>query len=48
MKYLGEFLVLIVYSGIIYTLVRPQSQGPKLVGAVTNGLANLVKAGEGR
>lgn len=48
MKYLGEFLVLVVYSGIIYTLVRPNSQGPKLITSVTNGLANLVKAGEGR
>jgi hypothetical protein len=48
MKYLGEFLVLIVYAGIIYTLVKPKSQGPKLVSSVTNGLANLVKAGTGR
>lgn len=48
MKYIGEFLVLIVYAGIIYTLVRPNSKGPQLVSAITNGLANLVKAGEGR
>jgi len=42
-----EFLVLIVYGGIVYTLVRPKSQGPGLVTALTNGLANLVKAGMG-
>lgn len=47
MKYIGEFLVLIVYSGIIYTLVRPKSQGPALVTATTGGLANLVRAGQG-
>jgi len=47
-KYLGEFLILIVYGGIIYTLVRPSSKGPQLVSSITNGLANLVKAGEGR
>jgi hypothetical protein len=47
MKYAGEFLVLIVYAAIIYTLVRPKSQGPKLVTSVTGGLANLVKAGTG-
>ena len=48
MKYAGEFLVLIVYAAIVYTLVRPNSQGPRLVTAVTNGLANLVRAAEGR
>lgn len=47
MKYFGEFLILVVYAGIIFTLVRPNSQGPKLIGSVTGGLANLVKAGEG-
>lgn len=48
MKYIGEFLVLIVYSGIIFVLVRPNSKGPQLVNSVANGLANLVKAGQGR
>lgn len=48
MKYFGEFLVLIVYSGIIYTLVRPQSQGPKLVTSIGGALASLVRAGQGR
>lgn len=48
MKYAGEALVLIVYAAIIYNLVRPNSQGPRLVTSITNGLANLIKAGEGR
>lgn len=48
MKYLGEFLVLIVYAGIIYTLAKPKSKGPQLITSVTNGLANLVRAGSGQ
>lgn len=47
MKGAAEFLVLVVYAGIVYTLVRPHSQGPSLVNALTGGLANLVKAGMG-
>lgn len=42
-----EFLVLIVYLAIIFTLVRPRSQGPQLVENVGNGLIGLVKAGTG-
>lgn len=47
MKYLGEFLILAVYAGIVYTLVRPGSSGPGLVTATTGGLAQIVNAAEG-
>lgn len=46
-KDLGTFLVGIVYLAVLFTLVRPGSQGPALITNVTNGLANLVKAGTG-
>lgn len=42
-----EFLVLIVYLAMIFTLVRPRSQGPQLVENVGNALSGLVKAATG-
>lgn len=42
-----EFLVLIVYLAIIFTLVRPRSQGPQLVQNVGDALKGLVTAGTG-
>lgn len=47
MKDFGAFLIGIVYLAVLFTLVRPGSQGPTLVTNVTNGLAGLVKAGTG-
>ncbi len=38
----GSFLTGIIILAIIFTLVRPWSQGPKLVGAVSNGLQGLI------
>lgn len=46
-KDLGTFLVGIVYLAVLFTLVRPGSQGPKLVSSVTTGLSNLIKASTG-
>lgn len=46
-KDFGTFLVGIVYLAVLFTLVRPGSQGPKLVNSVSSGLTNLVKAGTG-
>jgi len=43
----GTFLVGIIYLAIIFVLVRPSSQGPKLVTNVADGLSNLVNAGTG-
>lgn len=47
MKNITEVLVLIVYLAIIFTMVRPKSQGPALVTAGGNSLTNLIKAATG-
>lgn len=47
MKNITEVLVLIVYLAIVFTLVRPRSQGPQLVENVGNALSGLVKAATG-
>lgn len=46
-KDLGTFLVGIVYLAVLFVLVRPGSQGPKLVSSVTGGLSNLIKSATG-
>lgn len=46
-KYIGEFLIGILYLSAIFVLVRPGSQGPKLVNSLTSGTTNLVKAATG-
>lgn len=46
-KDFGAFLIGVVYLAILFTLVRPHSQGPVLVSNVSSGLANLIKAGTG-
>lgn len=46
-KEVGEIVVIIVYAGIVYTLVRPGSQGPKLVTSVTSGVSGLLAQGMG-
>lgn len=43
----GTFLVGIIYLAALFVLVRPNSQGPKLVTNVADGLSNLVNAGTG-
>lgn len=47
MKNITEVIVLIVYLAIVFTLVRPRSQGPQLVENVGNALSGLVKAATG-
>jgi hypothetical protein len=47
MKDITEILVLIVYLAIVFTLVRPKSQGPTLVTNVGNSLTNLINAATG-
>jgi hypothetical protein len=37
----------IIYLAILFTLVRPKSQGPALVSSVSNGLSNLIKSATG-
>jgi hypothetical protein len=46
-KDVGAFLVALVYLAVLFVLVRPGSQGPTLVGNVSSGLTNLIKASTG-
>jgi hypothetical protein len=46
-KDIGTFLIAVVYLAVLFVLVRPGSQGPTLVGNVSTGLSNLIKAGTG-
>jgi hypothetical protein len=47
MDKVGEWLVLMAYASIIFVLVRPKSQGPKLVTAIGNSVTSLTKAATG-
>lgn len=47
MHKIGDWLILLLYVAILYLLVRPGSQGPKLVSTVTSGIANLVSTATG-
>lgn len=47
MKSGTAFLIAIVYLAALFVLVRPGSQGPTLVGNVSNGLSSLINAGTG-
>jgi len=46
-KKAGTFIVLAVYLAMLFVMVRPGSQGPTLVGNVSSGMVNLIKAGTG-
>jgi hypothetical protein len=43
----GDFLIGALFVAGIFVLVRPGSQGPKLVDAITSGTVGLVKAATG-
>jgi hypothetical protein len=47
MKNLTEIVVLIVYLAIVFTLVRPNSQGPALVKAAGTSLSGLISSATG-
>lgn len=43
----GSFLTGIIVIAVLFVLVRPGSQGPKLVSGVSSGLKGLVTAATG-
>jgi hypothetical protein len=43
----GTWLVGLIYVAILFVMVRPGSQGPTLVTAVTGGMTNLMNAATG-
>lgn len=47
MKNIADIIVLIVYLAIVFTMVRPRSQGPTLVKNSGDALAGLIKAATG-
>lgn len=42
-----EVFVLVVYLAALFTLVRPNSQGPVLVKNFTDGFSTIIKAATG-
>lgn len=47
MKSITEVIVLVIYLAIVFTMVRPKSQGPTLVKNAGDSLTGLVKAATG-
>ncbi|MEV8530084.1 hypothetical protein AB0451_39430 [Streptomyces sp. NPDC052000] len=47
MKNITEVIILIVYLAIVFTMVRPRSQGPTLVKNTGDALSNLIKSATG-
>ena len=43
----GSFLTGIIIISVLFVLVRPGSQGPKLVSGVSSGLKGLITASTG-
>lgn len=44
---IGSAIIIFAYVIVLFVLVRPGSQGPTLVGNLTSGLSNVIKAGTG-
>lgn len=44
----GIFFVGIIYLAVVYALVRPNSQGPVLIGTVLNTFSDLVRGVAGQ
>ena len=47
MKQLGDWMIGLLFVAAIFVLVRPGSQGPKLVDSLTKGTTSLVNAATG-
>ncbi len=47
MKDFAEILVLVIYLAMLFTLVRPNSQGPKLVTSAGTAVTGLISAATG-
>lgn len=43
----AAIVIAIIYLAALFVLVRPGSQGPGLVGAVSGGLTNLITSATG-
>lgn len=47
MKNVTEVLVLVIYLAIIFTLVRPNSQGPQLLTSFGSAFSSIVNSATG-
>lgn len=47
MSKVTEVLILVIYLAIIFTMVRPNSQGPGLVTSFGNSFASILHAATG-
>lgn len=47
MKKAFEVVILVVYLAVVYTMVRPGSQGPSLIKALGDGLVGIITAATG-
>lgn len=47
MNQLTQAMILVIYAGIIFTLVRPGSKGPQLIGALGSSISGIIGAGMG-
>lgn len=45
---IAGIVIVAIYAGVVFTLVRPGSQGPSLVKAVTDGVTGLLQASMGK
>lgn len=45
---IAGIVIIAIYAGALYTLVRPGSQGPGLVNAVTSGITNILQSSMGK
>jgi len=44
---IGAAIVIFAYAIVLFLLVRPGSQGPNVISATADGIANVIKAGTG-
>lgn len=47
MKRAFEVIILVVYLAVVFTMVRPGSQGPSLIKALGDGLSGIITAAVG-
>lgn len=47
MKEAGDILMAVVLVAALFLMVRPQSQGPGLISAFTNGFSSILKTATG-
>lgn len=47
MNKVGDVAILFVYTLMLFLMVRPRSQGPRLVTSITDGMSKLARTATG-